>query len=363
MALEESDGVAIESDPELRGGWNVKTLHEVATDPRELAWLIGFQEHVPAPATLDPLDRARRGTDYCDFVAGAGRNELAQPFAGVDGQLRGRLFDQTAENNICQTHVRGIGRIFPPLELLAHEGRVVVSNCVPHGMVTGQSRLDEDLSALRAATGSSRDLTQELEATLGRAKIREVDSDIGVDDPDQGDVGEVETFGDHLRAEQNVDFPGSDAIKNSGVRPFATRGVYVHPGNPRRRKPLYQQTFDLLGAKSALLEISSSTARAIGSRILLVEAIVADEPLRIPVVGKRDAAVRARRHRSAVDTLNKRGIPAAIEEQDALLAAGHRFDDCIVEGLADDDAVVHPALGHRRVINGCLSQIDDVDDR
>src|SRR6202040_1283731 len=92
-----------------------------------------------------------------------------------------------------------------------------------------------------------------------------------------------------------------------------------------------------------------------------VQTVMTDKPLRIPVMCERDAAVRASGDGAAVDTLNKRGISAAIEEQNALLSAIHGLDDRIVERLPNHCAVVDPTLSHRVVVSRDPAQIDHFD--
>src|SRR4051812_616698 len=226
--------------------------------------------------------------------------------------------------------------------------------------MVGQSGLDQNLPSFGAAARPARDLTQELEATLGRTEIGQIDSNVRVDDPNEGDIRKVEALGDHLGSEQDVHLAGGDAIKYASVRPFAAGGVDIHAGNSRRWKSLHQQTLHLLGAQSALLEIPSTAARAIRSRIFLVKTVVADQPLGIAVMRESYAAMRTGRDRSAIDALDERGVAATIEEKDALLTARHRLDNCIVQGLAYYGAVIDTALRHGGVINGCLAQINDV---
>src|SRR5258706_5472760 len=211
----------------------------------------------------------------------------------------------------------------------------------------GEPRLNHNPSAPDSPARSSGHLTQELEAPLRRPEIRKIYSDVCVHDSHQRDVREVQPLGDHLRSEQYVDIAGTDAVEDSRVRPLAARGIEVQPGYARRRKPLGQKPLDLLSAEAALPEIPAPAARTIWPRIFLMETIVADQALWISMVGQRDAAVRTRRHRAAVDALDERRVAAAVEQEDALLGATHAFDDCILQRLADRRSVGGPAL--RRV--------------
>src|SRR2546429_4216458 len=56
--------------------------------------------------------------------------------------------------------------------------------------------------------------------TLFRSHVR-------VDDSDERDVREVQSLGDHLRAEQNVHLAGADAIEDVRMRPFSARRVKI----------------------------------------------------------------------------------------------------------------------------------------
>jgi len=61
------------------------------------------------------------------------------------------------------------------------------------------------VSGCSAATSATGDLRQKLKGALTRAKIREVQREISVDDSDQGHVREVQAFRDHLGADEKVD--------------------------------------------------------------------------------------------------------------------------------------------------------------
>src|SRR5205085_2693597 len=68
--------------------------------------------------------------------------------------------------------------------------------------------LHENFTLCFAAAGATRDLSEQLKCTLARAEIRQVQRKIGVDDSDQGHVWKMQTFRNHLRADQDVDLAG-----------------------------------------------------------------------------------------------------------------------------------------------------------
>src|SRR5687768_15026043 len=117
-----------------------------------------------------------------------------------------------------------------------------------HRVMRRKARLDQHLSPLWSPAGPPCDLAQQLEAALRGTKVRKVDSDVSVDDTDQGHVREVQSLCDHLGAKKNVDIPRSHTVEDLRVGPLAARRVYVHPGNARRRKPVTEQSLHLLCA-------------------------------------------------------------------------------------------------------------------
>src|SRR5205085_9698981 len=96
---------------------------------------------------------------------------------------------------------------------------VVVRDGVDDGVVRRHARLDYHRPSLRTSPGAARNLSDELKSALRRAKIGQVDSNVGVDDADKSDIREIQPLCDHLRAEENVDLPCCDAIENARVRP------------------------------------------------------------------------------------------------------------------------------------------------
>ncbi len=142
----------------------------------------------------------------------------------------------------------GYGGLTRVGQLGAHERVVVVRDRASYGVVTRHARLDDDFPALGSAARASRDLAEQLEAAFRRAEVGQVDADVRIDDADERDVREIEALGDHLGAEQDVDFAAAHAVEDVGVRPFAARGVDVHARDARVRIPLEQQALDLLRA-------------------------------------------------------------------------------------------------------------------
>jgi hypothetical protein len=67
-------------------------------------------------------------------------------------------------------------------------------------MIVGQG-LNEYSSGPVAASGAARDLRQQLKGAFRRAKVGHIERAVGGNDTHQRDVGKIESFGHHLRAD------------------------------------------------------------------------------------------------------------------------------------------------------------------
>jgi hypothetical protein len=68
-----------------------------------------------------------------------------------------------------------------------------------------------------APPGAPGDLADELEGALGGAEVGLGERGVGVDDADEADIGEVEALGDHLRAEQELEFALGEPVEDGEV--------------------------------------------------------------------------------------------------------------------------------------------------
>jgi hypothetical protein len=208
-------------------------------------------------------------------------------------------------------------------------------------------------------------LRQQLEGPLGGPEVREVDPYVGVDDADQGDVGEVQPLRDHLRAEQDLHLAALHPLQDPVVRPLPGGRVDVHPGDARGREGLADGPLDLLGADAPEADVLRAAAGAAVGRVLLVEAVVAGQPRAAAVVGQGDVAVRAVPDLAALAALHEGRVAAAVQQQDGLLPALHPEADRIDEVVGE-----HQRSGVRQGRRDRLPlplplgpQVDDADRR
>src|SRR5439155_10234288 len=147
---------------------------------------------------------------------------------------------------------------------------------------------------------------------------------VRVYDTDDGDVGKVQPFGDHLGAEQDVYLAAPDALEDAVMRPFAAGRIEVHAREPRGGEPELEEVLELLGADAAhpLGFVPARAAR--GRDRLLVAAVMAAQRRRRAVDRERDRAAWALAHVAAARALEEGGEAAPVEQQDHLLAALQR---------------------------------------
>ena len=119
--------------------------------------------------------------------------------------------------------------------LLVKAGEVVAAGVLDRRMKR-RERLDDDFAFDIAASGAPGDLGEELEGAFARAEIRHVQAEVGVDDADQRDVRKMQALGDHLRADQDVDFAGAKIAEDAAVIVLALQRVGIHAGDARVRE-------------------------------------------------------------------------------------------------------------------------------
>ena len=185
-----------------------------------------------------------------------------------------------------------------------------------------------------SATGHLRD---ELERALPGTEVGEVQGRIGVHDADHGHLREIEPFGDHLRAQQDVNLPPRDALEDAVVRPFRAGRVEIHPGDPGFGKAQPEEVLELLGAEPAHALHLMAAGAASRRHGLLVAAIVAAQRRRRLMHGERDGAARALPDDTAGRALQVRGEAAPVEEQNHLFVPAERRLHRRIERLRPGD--------------------------
>ena len=96
-----------------------------------------------------------------------------------------------------------------------------------------RERLHKHFARRLAAAGASGDLREKLERAFAGAEIGQMQREIGVDDADERDVRKMQTFRDHLRADENIDLAGAKIPQRFAIRFLARHRVGIHAAHHR----------------------------------------------------------------------------------------------------------------------------------
>src|SRR6516162_217401 len=99
--------------------------------------------------------------------------------------------------------------VLTKLQLLLKVTREIVMPRKLYRRTERRVGLHEDFARPIAAPCPTCNLGKQLERPFARAEIRKMQRKIGVDDPDQRHIWEMQTLGDHLRADEDVDLAGA----------------------------------------------------------------------------------------------------------------------------------------------------------
>ena len=110
-----------------------------------------------------------------------------------------------AHDDVGKGGKRRIAQPFAKFDFLLVEAFVVLFGGKTDGVVIGIQSLNHHAAGRIAAAGAPGSLGEELKRAFGGAEIGNAESDIGKHDTDKRDIGNVVAFGDHLRADKNVE--------------------------------------------------------------------------------------------------------------------------------------------------------------
>ena len=185
--------------------------------------------------------------------------------------------------------------------------------------VGGRVGLHHHESLLVGASGSARHLLQHIEGAFAGAKIGKTDNGVGIQDAHHAHAVEIQPFGHHLCAYQNVGFSRRKFVDNAVVAIFVARGVEVHAKDFFVGKHLFHFIFNSLCAVAHDFQSRESAGGAEGGHALGVAAIVASEGAYVLVIGERHVAIFAFRHPSTLFAAHRWRIPSPILKQYHLL--------------------------------------------
>src|SRR5256885_6543044 len=112
--------------------------------------------------------------------------------------------------------------------------------------------LDENLTGRFAAASPARHLREQLKCAFAGAKIRQMEREIGIDNPDQRHVWKMQTFGNHLRADEDVDLAGAKIPQRFAISVLARHRIGVHSRDVRLWEKLRDRPFHFLGPEAGV---------------------------------------------------------------------------------------------------------------
>ena len=189
----------------------------------------------------------------------------------------------------------------------------------------GLEGLQQAEALLAGAAGPAGDLAQELEGTLGGARVAVGETEIGIDDADQRHVREIVALGDELRADDDVGLALGDGFELQPQAPDAAQdvgGEHDGAGIGEMADDFFRDALDAGTAGNEMVEGAAFRA-GIGT-LLVVAAMVADELAAKAVLDQPARTVRALEAVAADAAERQRRIAAAVEEEQRLLAALQR---------------------------------------
>jgi len=115
------------------------------------------------------------------------------------------------------------------------KGRIVVRTQGIEQHMVGEGSLNQYLTGFIGAAGAACNLHQLRKQPFRRTEIRTEQGAVGIDDTDQREIGEVMALGQHLRAEQDIDFTGMHGFQHVVEGMLALGAVAINPQDARFR--------------------------------------------------------------------------------------------------------------------------------
>ena len=311
---------------------------------------------------LDAFERARgRAPDLGQ--AGMEAFELLDPRVGHEVHLLGVA---AAEDMADEVPFRRIAELGALHQLRRGEALEVEPLGELHRIGRRLERLHDHRALEVAAAGAAGHLREQLERALRGAEVGQLQREVRVDDAHQRHAREIEPLGDHLRPEEHVVAPGAEIREHLAEKVLLPHRIRVDAGHAGAREQAVDDLLHLLRAVALPADLGRAALRADRGGRLAVVAEVATRGMVGRVERQRHRTARALHGLAAIGADQRTRVPAAVEEQDRLLALAQALMDAVdqlarehvlalrVEHLAPhvDDAegrhrAVVDALGHR----------------
>ena len=184
----------------------------------------------------------------------------------------------------------------------------------------GTSGLEEHLSSPTLTACPACHLSHHGEGVLIGTEVGLVEHGVGREDAHDGDTSEVETFGDHLGADEEVGLATGELGDDAFVGVTGAGGVEVHTGDACLGEGGRDDVLYFLCACPTVVEVDVATLRTGGGHTHGVATIVATEGVGGFMVSERNVAMGATGTPATLVALDDGGEASTVEEEDGLLA-------------------------------------------
>jgi hypothetical protein len=122
------------------------------------------------------------------------------------------------------------------LKFFVVEAGEIVAGGELHGIVVGRKSLQNNFAGRLAATSATGNLREQLKRALGGAKIGKAERGVGSDDSNEGDTVNVMTFGDHLRADEDIEFALIERVESAFEIFASAHGIAIEASDAGLRE-------------------------------------------------------------------------------------------------------------------------------
>ena len=239
------------------------------------------------------------------------------------------------KSDVDEFEKRRVGEHSSFVELAEVHRLIVVVDNVADGLVPGVVCLDDHFPLMPMASGTTGYLHHLLEAAFEGAEVGEIDEVVSTDDANDTYIVEVQSFGDHLCAYEDVDSAVFKVVEDFDMAVLLHCGVKVHPFNTGLGEESVEVVFDTFGPYATEGKFFAVADGTFGRHGDAVSAIVAPKGVGRAVIDKRDVAMLALWYPMAVVAFYAEGVTSAVLEQDDLFVVLQRLGNVVEEEVGE----------------------------
>ena len=185
---------------------------------------------------------------------------LAETFTHVDGEVFQQLVVAMAQVNIDEAAEGGVRKHLAFKHLGVEHLPIVVGRNLTDDVAVGRACLEDDMACMVLAPCSSCHLAEGLEGTLIASEVGQVEHGVGIEDANHRDIVEIESFGHHLGAYEDVGLVVGEIVDDVLVVGAGTGGVEIHAEGGGSFEQFRNLFLNLFGACSDVANRSPSQA-------------------------------------------------------------------------------------------------------